>query len=731
MSFAAVLDRLSRLDSPYPGLRPFEVEESHLFFGRDLQIAELVARLARNRFLAVLGVSGSGKSSLVRAGLIPALERGGVSEAGRRWRIVVTRPAGAPFEALAATLKRAGLDPSGLRHTSHGLIQVARQLAGDESLLVVVDQFEELFRYKEVEAPGGDARRKHTSSATEAAEFVQLLLAASAHQPPVFIVITMRSDYLGDCAEFRDLPETLNDCQYLVPRLTRDQRKQSIEGPLGQVAAAPSLVQRMLNDAGDEPDQLPVLQHALMRTWTHWRSADPTHTRPLELQDYEATGGFENALNQHADELLAGVPTGLAAAIFKRLTARGRGNRERRDPATLRELWAVCGADTPEQRAAVNSVVDHFRHGDATFLAPRDGEIGPDTYIDITHESLIRQWKKLRDEWVPEERRSAKSLLDLAERAAKWQANEGEPLAGLDLFDARAWERQRNRAPAWADHYVGAGQLDRVLQFISASEAHERRGVLRQRTLWVAAPLLVVFATLSVYALYQGRRASRLGQLALARQLTTQSQLVRTEQVDLEPALLLATDSLLRADDPSTAHAIREAAALLPRTIARLEHPKGVTAVAFTADGGQVVTAGADQVVRVFDALGEHKEVARAEYPDLAPRGLSADGRRVASVDRDGIVVSDAATGRAVQRLPLTAEDSLLAFSPNGRYLATVSGGRWETRVTVTEVASGQRVARIAHPGDLAATGLERRRPSGDRQRVHLRREPRGQTLER
>src|SRR5205807_22316 len=118
------------------------------------------------------------------------------------------------------------------------------------NLLIAIDQFEELFRYKDWEPTSKDAMRSHNLAASEASEFVQLLLAARRHQPPVYIVLTMRSDYLGDCAEFHNLPETLNDCQYLVSRLTREQRKEAIEGPLGRVQIRPSLVQRMLNDAG-------------------------------------------------------------------------------------------------------------------------------------------------------------------------------------------------------------------------------------------------------------------------------------------------------------------------------------------------------------------------------------------------------------------------------------------------------------------------------------------------
>jgi hypothetical protein len=532
VSFAAVVERLQTLENPYPGLRPFETTESHLFFGRDVQVAELVTRLERHRFVAVLGVSGSGKSSLVRAGLIPALERGHVAEAGGRWRMVVTRQAGTPFESLAADLERVGLEAAGLRQSSHGLIRVAGQLPPDESLLVVVDQFEELFRYKDLRPLSGPARQTQDRLAADAAEFVQLILAASRHHPPVYVVLTMRSDYLGDCAEFRDLPETLNDCQYLVPRMTRQQRKEAIERPLGRVAIAPSLVQRVLNDAGDEPDQLPVLQHALMRTWSHWRRSDPDRIRRIELGDYEAIGGFAGALNRHADELLAGVPPETAERVFKRLTARGRSSRERRDPARLAEIWAVCGAVTRERQAEVTGVVDHFRRGDATFLNPLAGAIEPDTYIDITHESLIRLWQKLRDEWLPEEQQAAKTLFDLVERAGTWKAGRGELLVGLDLASAAAWDRRRNTSVAWAQHYVDDAALRDVVEFLAASHARARRGLLQRRAAW-GAGLLLVLGVLgwAVNDWAQARRAEAQKAKADAQTAVNQARAAETELV--------------------------------------------------------------------------------------------------------------------------------------------------------------------------------------------------------
>ena len=261
------MDTRTRIN-PFPGLRPFMQEEADLFFGRDKQSDELVRRLASRRFLAVVGTSGSGKSSLVRAGLLPSLEGGFMAEAGAHWRMAILRPQDDPIGFLARALVETGMlahldlaPPAAegvvettLRRSSLGLVEAARlaRLEPHENLLILVDQFEELFRFADL------ARQRDAGD--EAPAFVKLLLeAARQTDVPVYVVITMRSDFLGDCARFRDLPEAISDSQYLIPRLTRDELQAVITGPIGVRGGriAPSLVQRLLNDIGDDMDQLP------------------------------------------------------------------------------------------------------------------------------------------------------------------------------------------------------------------------------------------------------------------------------------------------------------------------------------------------------------------------------------------------------------------------------------------------------------------------------------------
>jgi hypothetical protein len=153
-------------------------------------------------------------------------------------------------------------------------------------------------------------------------------------------------------------------------------------------------------------------------------------------------------------------------------------------------------------------VIDAFRRGEATFLTPRDGAIRPNTYVDITHESLIRQWKKLRDEWLPEEQLSAKTLVDLVGRARSWKAKRRELLVGLDLTGISDWDRRRNKSSAWAEHYVGQAGFESALEFIAASRAKERKRVLAKRALWIVA-LAVVLGDLSSLLSWHGARLPR------------------------------------------------------------------------------------------------------------------------------------------------------------------------------------------------------------------------------
>lgn len=258
------------MTNPFRGLLPFEEEHATLFFGRDREIRDIAARLEYRRLLAVTGVSGSGKSSLVRAGVIPMLKAGLIPRLGTSVRVAIMKPRGGPLSELRRQLATAlgrEIDAETLTRTTYGLVDAVKPLALEESMLVVVDQFEEIFQY----------RKDHlaTDGGAEADRFVTLLLrAVDQTGVPIYVILTMRSDYLGECAIFRDLPEALNDGHYLVPRMTRHQLQEAIESPLERIGASiyPAVVQELLNHCAEEPDHLPVLQHLLKRMFEENRS---------------------------------------------------------------------------------------------------------------------------------------------------------------------------------------------------------------------------------------------------------------------------------------------------------------------------------------------------------------------------------------------------------------------------------------------------------------------------
>jgi len=496
------MNESSKIFNPFPGLRPFEAHENHLFFGREGQSDELLARLRRHRFLAVVGTSGSGKSSLVRAGMLPALHGGLMSKAGSHWRIAVFRPGNAPIANMAFALNEAEVfaaqrseaqveqrfTETTLRRGKMGLIEAVEEarLPEREKVLLVIDQFEELFRFKQSAAS--------IEGENEAAAFVKLFLTATQRDGlPIYVVLTMRSDYLGDCAQFRDLPEAINDSQYLIPRMTRDQRRQAITGPIavGGAQITPRLVNRLLNDVGDNPDQLPILQHALMRTWDYW--ARPHRgNEAIDLPHYEAIGGMTNALSFHADEayheLLSPRSHVIAERLFKALTEKGEDNREIRRPTSLSEASALAEAEERE----VAHVIETFRKPGRTFLMPpSEVPLRADTLIDISHESLIRNWQRLKT-WVEEEAKSAQTYRRLAETAALNKAGQAGLWRDPDLQIALQWQKENRPNEMWAQRYHA--EYANAISFLQKSQVARdaeiaEKEAVRQRELQQAQAL--------------------------------------------------------------------------------------------------------------------------------------------------------------------------------------------------------------------------------------------------
>jgi len=497
--------------NPFPGLRPFEVDESHLFFGRSGQSQQLIAKLSATRFLAVVGTSGSGKSSLARAGLLPALYGGFMTGAGSAWRVAIMRPGADAIGNLARALNHTEVfgseDPENnalqvaiteatLRRGGLGLVEAVRQanMPATENLLVVVDQFEEIFRVEH--------GRRDEGYENDKAAFIKLLLGAKNQtETSIYVALTMRSDYLGDCAQFWDLPEAINEGQYLIPRLTREQRRAAITGPVAVAGGeiTPRLVNRLLNDVGDNPDQLPILQHALMRTWDEWANKITAHNavhegEAIDLCCYEAIGGMAQALSRHADEAfdeVGGVMGArgqlIAEKMFKALTEKGADNRETRRPIKLGEICDIAEASAVE----VISVIEKFRAPGRSFLTPQSGApLGADSLIDISHESLIRGWKGRENEigekenrlneWVEEEARSARIYVRLADTAVLHRDGQAGLWRDPDLKLALDWQEKQRPNRHWARRYHP--EFDLAMDFLRASQDRQREEIIERES---------------------------------------------------------------------------------------------------------------------------------------------------------------------------------------------------------------------------------------------------------
>jgi hypothetical protein len=361
----------------------------------------------------------------------------------------------------------------------------------DHTLLIVVDQFEELFRYSTPSPSEVRNLRDEARWREDAAHFVQLLLEA-ARDPAgrVRLLITMRSDFIGDCARFHGLPEAVSATQFLVPSLTRDQLEEIIRGPIEKAGATiePPLVERLLNDSSDELDQLPVLQHCLLRLWEHAgqsnepptelgmsiaRRVEAVRSIPISLRKigedhYRQIKGIAGALSGHADEILRALP-GLEIAVeqvFRALSELDKEGRAVRRALPFAQLVAEAGV--PDQ--ALRKVVNRFRQDDCAFLLPApsvEPELSAQTRIDVSHEALLRRWEKVngapdaispadRDGWMRAEENDGRQYQALIALTGAAGVGDVALLSIEQVEHYLNWWNLRPRTAGWAERYGGS-----------------------------------------------------------------------------------------------------------------------------------------------------------------------------------------------------------------------------------------------------------------------------------
>ncbi|HUI22363.1 MAG TPA: hypothetical protein VLZ74_15125 [Methylocella sp.] len=722
--------------NPFPGLRPFEPEDTHLFFGRDQQIDELLRRLGKDCFLAVTGESGSGKSSLIRAGLLPALYGGFIARAGSGWRIAIFRPGSDPITQLALALAetevlgnptldaeiQSALLETTLRRGGVGLVEAVRhaRLAPTEQLLIVVDQFEEIFRFKRAGfAP---------NVANEAAAFVKLLLEAVRQEEiPIYVVLTMRSDFIGDCAEFQDLPEAINEGMYLIPRMTRDQLREACVGPVkvGGGDMTPRLVQTLLNELGDDPDQLPLLQHALLRTWDYWERGK-TSPHPIDLEHYEAIGGIREALSRHADEAFFALDAPsrqVAEKLFKCICDRGCDNRPVRRPSSVREICEVAEAS----EAAVADIIECFRASERSFLMPPpDRLLMPDTVIDIGHESLIRQWQRLRN-WAQEDAESRDIYLRLAEAADRHAQGKAALWRDPELQLALDWHEQQRPTLAWGRRFHPA--FEETMRFLGASRSNRdeeirraaaaRQAARRQGYAIASVILTVIFGILLYIAILATRKAEDELDVALVGQLASDAQSVESGKAALiERGILLTIEAVRRLGHVPLSVPVRSELALKSQAVLEdgldlLTKPQmqmapggPVHAVAFSPDGRYLATGSASGAA--IWSRQDGKLIARWGGVAVRSVAFSPDSSFLAVANQEGTVtVVDPTSARIKFRLSAAAVPSqpvhALAVSHDGRYVLTGDDGG---KACVWRSDTGARLACLVHGGSLQAVAF-------------------------
>jgi hypothetical protein len=399
--------------SPYPGLRPFQQDEWPIFFGRESMTDEVIDRLAEHHLVVVHGASGCGKSSLIRAGVLPSLYLDH-ARSGKPWRMATMRPTGGCLRNMARQLGNnlgpphsAGTDTDpptawwlSLARGSVVLQEIDALLGESEecSFCLLIDQFEDLFRW------GRERGRE------EAQHLIDILCELGrkgrSSTSQFYVIVTIRTDFLGQCADFDNFAETVNRTQYLLPRMDEFALLRAIHEPAalydGCVDAA--VGNRLAFRARCEVDSLPILQHTLMRASARARGRDGQNW-VVTIDDLNAIEGAAGALSQHADDVLADFAGSdeqrhaAAEWVFRSLAELDSESRILRRPCRLQRLGQIAG----DNAELVRELVSAFRAPGRNFLTPYDPELLlDDTEIDVSHEAFARAWQRMSAQSIDE-----------------------------------------------------------------------------------------------------------------------------------------------------------------------------------------------------------------------------------------------------------------------------------------------------------------------------------------
>jgi WD40 repeat protein/DNA-binding SARP family transcriptional activator len=682
-------------ENPYKGLQAFGETDAEDFYGRESLVAELVAALGDHRLVAVVGPSGIGKSSVVKAGLVPALRSGALPGSGQ-WVISDMFPGSYPFEELSAALLRVAVERpvdlvEELARDELGMRRVAKRILPRETeLVLVVDQFEELFTLTAAE----ETRRRFLDGLTA---------LAGDPRSPVRVVLTLRADFLDHPLRYPEFGELIRAGLVVVAAPSEDELAEAIEHPAGRVGVdfEPGLVSQIVADIRDQPGALPLLQYALTELFAA-RSSDL-----LTLDGYLATGGVVGALGRRAEELHRRLDPRAKVAcrqVFLRLVSVDPAAQDTRRRVRRREL---------RQLELDAEALDDFlsRYGEHRLLSFDRDPLTRAPTVEVAHEAILVQWDRLRT-WIEERREDLLQHRRVAETVEEWQDAERDP-------EYLPREGRLAQFETWAgatDLALTAGEREFLAEARAAADETARRRARRRRGVLAGfAVLAAATSLLAVFALILRARAKDDARVATARQLAASAE--ANLEVDPERSILLgiqAAETTRRHDGsilPEAVQALHDALAA-SRVLARsssVGRPLGIGhVVALASNAATFVAADLDRkTASIRDAhTGRTVVTLRSGRPaDVLAVGYSPDGTRVATGSANGTATLwNPSTGQAVHVLRAHPGGVFATrFSADGKRLVTLGADR---AVRIWDVQSGRLLRAIANVHDRTSAAV-------------------------